>query len=90
VLFSLHDSELEFAEVTLPSFPSHMVWIAGLIPDRRYDFELAGSNLAGPSADSPGVPVRSLQARANKHGILQVQSGPDPFPPAHRLRLQAL
>lgn len=87
-LFSLHPSELDFAEVTLPSFPSHMVWIAGLIQDRHYNLELAGSNLAGPDAFSPGVPIRSLQARANKHGILQVQSGPNPFPPACRLRLQ--
>ncbi len=87
-LFSVRDSELDFAEVTLPSFASHTMWIAGLIPDRRYDLEFAGSNLAGPNAVAPGVPVRSLQARANRHGILQVQSGPEPFPSACRLRLQ--
>jgi len=90
VLFSVHDSHLDFAEVTLPSFPSHIVWIAGLIPDRHYNLELAGSNLAGPNADSPGVPVRSQQARANENGILQVISDPDPFPAARRLRLHAL
>ncbi len=89
-LFGLHDSALDFGEVTLPSFPSHMVWIAGLIPDRHYNLELAGSNLAGPKDVSPGVPVRSLQARANRHGILQVQSGADTFPATCRLRLQVL
>ena len=90
MLFSIRDSELDFAEVTLPSFASHTVWIAGLFPNRHYNLELAGSNLAPPDAVSPGVPIRSLEARANEHGILQVQSGPESFPPACRVRLQLL
>jgi hypothetical protein len=89
-IFSAGDLPLDFAEVTLPSFASKVVWVAGLIPDRYYRIELAGSNLAGPDAVSPGVPIRSLQARANQHGVMQVRSGSEPFPPSCRLRLQVL
>jgi len=81
---------LEFFEVTLPSFPCHTLWMAGLIADRRYDIELAGSNLASGDAAAPGVPLRSEVVRANKHGIAQVDSGTKAFPAGCRLGVRVL
>jgi hypothetical protein len=55
-LFPSQEAPLDYVEVTLPSFPCHTLWIAGLEADRRYDLELAGSNLASGDAAAPGFP----------------------------------
>jgi hypothetical protein len=89
-LFPAGESPLNYVEVTLPSFPCHTIWIAGLVADRRYDLELAGSNLASGDAAAPGVPLRSQEVRANKHGVAQVKSGASFFPGASRMSLHAL
>ena len=56
-IFPAQDAPLDYVEVTLPSFPCHTLWIAGLEPDRHYDVELVGSNLATGDATAPGVPI---------------------------------
>jgi hypothetical protein len=81
---------LDFLEVTLPPFPCHTIWVAGLIADRRYDIELAGSNLASGDAAAPGVPLRSEVVRVNKHGIAQIDSGAKAFPAGGRLAIRVL
>ncbi len=78
-LLPAQDVPLEFIEITLPSFPCHTLWIAGLVADRRYDIEIAGSNLASGEAVAPGVPLRSEVVRANKHGVAQINSSIKPF-----------
>jgi len=90
VLFPAQDATLDSIEVTLPTFPCHTLWIAGLDADRRYNIELAGSNLASGDAAAPGVPLRSEVIRANKHGIAQVKSGGSFFPAASRMSLRIL
>jgi hypothetical protein len=89
-LFPTQDVALDFAEATLPSFPSSVLWIAGLIPDRHYSLELAGSNLAAADATAPGVSAGSRSARANDRGILHLETTNEPLPAGVRLRLQAL
>jgi hypothetical protein len=89
-LFPAQEAKLDYVEVTLPSFPCHTIWVAGLDADRRYDLELAGSNLASGDAAAPGVPLRSQEIRANKHGVAQVRSGASFFPGASRMVLHAL
>jgi len=84
------DGLLDSVEVTLPSFACHTLWIAGLIADRRYDVELAGSNLASGDAAAPGVPLHSAVVRANKHGVAQINSGTNNFPAATRLAVRLL
>jgi hypothetical protein len=64
--------------------------VAGLIADRRYDIELAGSNLASGDAAAPGVPLRSEVVRVNKHGIAQIDSGAKAFPAGGRLAIRVL
>jgi hypothetical protein len=89
-LFPAQEAPLDFAEVTFPSFPCHTLWVAGLEADRRYNLEFAGSNLASGDAAAPGVPLLSLEIRANKNGVAQVKSGSSFFPGVSRMRLQAL
>jgi len=89
-LFPVQEAPLDFVEATLPSFPCHILWFGGLIPDRVYDLELAGSNLASGNAPAPGVPLVSQQVRANGHGVVQIASGANPFPVASRMRLKAI
>jgi hypothetical protein len=89
-LFPSQEMPLNYVEVTLPSFPCHTLWIAGLEADRRYDLELAGSNLASGVAPPPGVPLRSLTVRANKHGVVHVRSGDNLFPAAVRMALHSM
>ena len=86
----VQEAALDFIEATLPSFPCHTLWIAGLGADRRYDLELVGSNLASGDAPAPGVPLRSLGVRANKHGVAQIRSGPSLFQAGSRMRLRGL
>jgi hypothetical protein len=87
-LLPAQEAPLDFVEVTLPSFPCHTIWIAGLGPDRLYDLELVGSNLAAGDAPAPGVPLRSLEVRANLHGVAQIRAGSNVFPPTSRMRLR--
>ncbi|HMH12945.1 MAG TPA: heparinase II/III family protein [Edaphobacter sp.] len=89
-LFPTSNTSLDFVEVTLPSFPSHTIWIAGLEADRRYNLELAGSNLATGDAAAPGVPLRSQEVRANKHGIAHIQADATAFPAKCRMGLHIL
>lgn len=89
-LFPAQEALLDYVEVTLPSFPCHTLWIAGLEADRRYDLELAGSNLASGDAPAPGVPLRSQAVRANKQGVAQIKSGTSNFPAGTRMSLHAL
>jgi Heparinase II/III-like protein len=89
-LFPAQDVPLDYVEVTLPSFPCHTLWIAGMESDRRYNLELTGSNLASGDAPAPGVPVRSQEVRANKQGVAQIKSGASFFPASTRLILHAL
>jgi Heparinase II/III-like protein len=89
-LFPAQETPLDYVEVTLPSFPSHTLWVAGLESDRRYNLELVGSNLASGDAPAPGVPLRSQVVRANKNGIAQIKSGASFFPAGTRLNLHAL
>ena len=89
-LFSAQDAPLAYVEVTLPSFPCHTLWIAGLLPDRIYTLELAGSNLAPADAPAPGIPLLSQQLRANKHGIIQATPTSGSFPAASRMRLHTV
>jgi hypothetical protein len=86
-LFSAQEMPLESVEATLPSFPCHILWFAGLEADRIYDLELAGSNLASGDAPAPGVPLLSQRVHANKHGVAQVRSGASSFPASSRMRL---
>jgi hypothetical protein len=89
-LLPAQEASLDFIEATLPSFRCHTLWIAGLEADRRYDLELVGSNLASGDAPAPGVPLRSLGVRANKHGVVEIRSGTTVFPAGCRMRLQGL
>ena len=89
-LFSAQDAQLDYVEATLPTFPCHTLWLGGLEPDRIYDLELAGSNLATGDAVAPGVPILSRQVRANIHGVIQLQSGANEFPAASRMRLHTV
>jgi heparin/heparan-sulfate lyase len=89
-LLPTEDTPLAYVEVTLPSFSCHTLWIAGLEADRRYDLELAGSNLASGDAAAPGVPLRSLEVRANKNGVAEVKSGAGLFPAGCRMELRAI
>ena len=89
-LFPTGDAPLDSVEVTLPAFPCHTLWIAGLESDRRYDLEFSGSNLASGDAPAPGVPLRSQEIRANQHGIAQISSGASFFPAGSRAMLRAL
>ena len=89
-LFPAHEANLDYVEVTLPSFPCQTLWLAGLIADRIYDLELAGSNLATGEATAPGVPLISQQVRANQHGVAQIAAGINPFPAASRMRLHTI
>jgi Heparinase II/III-like protein len=89
-LFPSRDIPLDYVEVTLPSFPCHTLWIAGLEADRRYDLEVVGSNLASGGVPPPGVPLRSLTVRANKHGVVQIRSGDSLFPAASRMALHSV
>jgi len=89
-LFNTQDAALDQVEVTFPTFPLRTLWIAGLIPDRRYNLELAGSNLATADATAPGVPVLSRELRANEHGIALIHAEAAAFPAGLRLRLQAI
>jgi hypothetical protein len=89
-LFPAQDAPLDSIEVTLPTFPCHTLWIAGLVADRRYDLELAGSNLASIDAAAPGVPLRSEEIRANKQGIAHITSGASFFPAGSRMSLRIL
>jgi hypothetical protein len=86
-LFNAQDTALDDVEATLPAFPCHTLWLAGLIADRRYNLELAGSNLASGDAPAPGVPLLSREVRANEHGIVLVHSEATAFPAGSRLRL---
>ena len=89
-LLPAQDNPLEFIEVTLPSFSCRLIWVAGLVADRRYDVELAGSNLAAGDAAAPGVPLRSDVVRANAHGIVEIGSGIRAFPAGSRLAIRLL
>jgi hypothetical protein len=89
-LFPASDGPLDSLEVTLPPFACHTLWIAGLEADRRYDLELSGSNLASGDAPAPGVPLRSQETRANRHGIAQAKSGSSFFPAGSRVILRVL
>jgi heparin/heparan-sulfate lyase len=89
-LFPAGDSLPDSVEMTLPSFPCHTLWIAGLEGDRRYEVAFSGSNLATGDAPAPGVPLRSLEIRANRNGIAQMRSGPRDFPARSRLALHPL
>ena len=89
-LFPAQDAQLDYVEATLPAFPCHTLWLGGLEPDRIYDLELAGSNLATGDAVAPGVPILSRQIRANTHGVVQIQSGATEFPAASRMRLHTV
>ncbi|HZL28371.1 MAG TPA: heparinase II/III family protein [Acidobacteriaceae bacterium] len=89
-LFPAQDMPLDYVEVTLPTFPCRAIWVAGLEADRHYNLELVGSNLATGDAPASGVPLRSQEVRANKHGVVQIQSGGSFFPPTTRLSLHAL
>jgi hypothetical protein len=89
-LFPAQDAPLDFMEVTLPTFPCHTLWFAGLLVDRRYGLELAGSNLATGNAAAPGVPLRSAEIRANKQGIAHITSRTDSFPSGSRMLLRIL
>lgn len=89
-VFPAQDAPLDYVDVTLPSFACHTVWIAGLLPDRHYNVELVGSNLATGDATAPGVPIRSQEVRANKHGIAQIKSGANAFPGTSRMSLKVL
>ena len=89
-LLPTQEATLDFVEATLPSFPCHTLWVAGLEADRRYDLELVGSNLSSGDAPAPGVPLRTLNVRANKQGILQIKSTTDLFPAASRMMLRGL
>ncbi len=89
-LFPAGEATLDYVEATLPSFPCHTLWIAGLEADQRYNLELAGSNLASGDAAAPGVPLRSLEVRANSHGIAHIKSDAGFFPAGCRIRLRAI
>jgi len=89
-LFPVQEALLDYVEVTLPSFPCHSLWIAGLKADRRYNLELVGSNLASGDAPAPGVPLRSQGVRANKQGVALIKSGVSFFPAGTRLSLHIL
>ena len=90
VLFPAQDTLSDTVEMTLPTFPCHTLWIAGLRADCRYDLNLVGSNLAAGYSAAPGVPLRSEVIRANKHGIAQVNSGANFFPAVSRMSLRTL
>jgi heparin/heparan-sulfate lyase len=89
VLLPAEETALDFVEATLPSFPCHTLLIAGLEADRRYDLELVGSNLSSGDAPAPGVPLQSLNVRANRQGVAQVKSS-DIFPAGNRMMLRGL
>jgi len=89
-LFPAQDALLDFAEVALPSFACHTLWVAGLQPDRHYNVELVGSNLATGDTIAPGVPIRSQEVRANKHGVTQIKSEASSFPPTSRMSLSII
>jgi len=89
-LFPVQEALLDYVEVTLPSFPCHSLWIAGLKADRRYNLELVGSNLASGDAPAPGVPLRSQGVRANRQGVALIKSGVSFFPAGTRLSLHIL
>ena len=89
-LLPAQSTPLESVEVTLPSFPCHALWVAGLIADRRYAVEFTGSNLASEDQPAPGVPLRSEVIRANKNGVAQINSNSDAFPAGCRLALRLL
>jgi len=90
VLFSAQDAPVQYVEVGLPSFPCHTLWLGGLAPDRMYDLEIAGSNVAGADAAVPGAPLLLQQVRTNNHGIIQVHSASLLFPGASRMRLHTV
>lgn len=87
ILFSAQEAALDLVEATLPTFPCHTLWVGGLQPDRIYNLELTGSNLASGDAPAPGVALLSQQVRANRHGIVQTRSGASPYPGGSRMRL---
>jgi hypothetical protein len=89
-LFPAGDVPLDSVEVTLPAFPCHILWMAGLEADRRYDLTFSGSNLASGDAPAPGVPLRSQVIRANQNGIALTRSGLSLFPADARVILRAL
>jgi hypothetical protein len=89
-LFPAQETPLDFVEATLPSFPCHILWFGGLMPDCIYDLELAGGNMASGNASASGVPLVSQHVRANGHGVVQIGSGANPFPVATRMRLKAI
>ena len=86
-LFPAQQPRLTSMEVTLPSFSCDTLWMGGLEPDRIYNLELVGSNLASGSAPAPGVPLLSKQVRSNRHGVCNIMSEERPFLASTRLRL---
>ncbi|MEO6924016.1 MAG: hypothetical protein ABI142_09340, partial [Bryocella sp.] len=89
-LFPAQTRALDYVETTLPTFPCHTLWLAGLEPDQLYDLDLAGSNFASGDATPPGVPIASRQVRAHKKGVVQIRSTTTPFPAGSRMRLHAI
>lgn len=89
-LFSAQDTPLDSLEVTMPSFTCNTLWVGGLEPDRTYEIEFAGGNLASGDAPAPGVPLQSQLARANKNGIAHIKAKKASFPAASRMRLYHL
>jgi len=89
-LFPAQDAQLDYVEATLPTFPCHTLWLGGLEPDRIYNLELAGSNMATGDAVAPGVPILSRQVRANKRGVVHIQAGPSSFTAGSRMRLHTI
>jgi len=87
VIFSVQEVALDRVEVTLPPFACHRLWVGGLHPDRLYQLEAAGSNLAVGDAPAPGVPLLSRQIRANKNGVAHITPGNVFLPVSSRLRL---
>lgn len=89
-LFPAQDKWLDYVEATLPTFACRTIWVAGLEPDRVYQLELAGSNMATGNAVAPGVPILSREARANKRGVVHLQAEAVPFTAGSRMRLHTL
>ena len=89
-LFPAQDAQLDYVEATLPTFPCHTLWLGGLEPDRIYNLELAGSNMATGDAVAPGVPILSREVRANKCGVVHIQAGASTFTAGSRLRLHTI
>lgn len=89
-LFPAQDKLLDYVEATLPTFACHTIWVAGLEPDRIYQLELAGSNMATGDAVAPGVPILSRETRANKRGVVHLQAESAPFTAGSRMRLHTI